>query len=79
MKMASAGSYTFSLIRMGTSTHAVNTDQRRIPLTVSGSGSDYTTVIPSDAGVALPGYWMLFAIDSKGTPSVAKTVKVTMK
>lgn len=68
---------SFSLIRSGTATHTVNTDQRRIPLTSSGSGTTYTVTIPSDAGVALPGYWMLFAIDSAGTPSVSKILKVT--
>lgn len=67
----------FSLIRFGTATHTVNTDQRRIALASSGSGTSYTVTIPNDPGVALPGYWYLFAIDSAGTPSVAKTVKVT--
>ncbi|KAF2014579.1 carbohydrate-binding module family 32 [Aaosphaeria arxii CBS 175.79] len=68
---------SFSLVRLGTATHTVNTDQRRVPLTPSGSGTSYTVTIPSDAGVALPGYWFLFAIDNNGTPSIAKTIKVT--
>ncbi|KAF2680123.1 carbohydrate-binding module family 32 [Lentithecium fluviatile CBS 122367] len=67
----------FSLIRIGSATHTVNTDQRRIPLTPSALGTTYTVTIPSDPGVALPGYWYLFAINSAGTPSVAKTIKVT--
>ncbi|KAF1837919.1 arabinogalactan endo-1,4-beta-galactosidase [Decorospora gaudefroyi] len=54
---------SFSLIRFGTATHTVNTDQRRIPLTPSGSGTSYTVRVPSDPGIALPGYWMLFALD----------------
>ena len=69
---------TFSLIRMGSNTHTVNTDQRRIPLTPTAvNGSTYTLAIPSDAGKALPGYWYLFAIVG-GVPSVAKIVKVTL-
>lgn len=69
----------FSLIRYGSTTHTVNTDQRRIPLdTVQGQGNTYTITIPQDPGVALPGYWMLFAIDSVGVPSIAKTVKITL-
>ncbi|PSN59805.1 galactose oxidase [Corynespora cassiicola Philippines] len=67
----------FSLVRFGSSTHTVNTDQRRIPLTPSGSGTSYTITIPGDAGVALPGHWFLFAINSAGTPSVARVIKVT--
>jgi galactose oxidase len=66
----------FSIIRMGTATHSVDTDQRRIalnPTTVSGG---YRLTIPSDKGVAVPGYWMLFALDSNGVPSVAKVIRV---
>ncbi|KAH7390512.1 hypothetical protein BKA66DRAFT_413555 [Pyrenochaeta sp. MPI-SDFR-AT-0127] len=66
----------FTLIRFGTATHTVNTDQRRISLTSTGSGTSYTVNIPTDPGVALPGYWLLFAIDANGTPSVGKIVKV---
>ena len=68
---------SFALIRSGSATHTVDTDQRRIPLTPAGSGNAYTVKIPSDPGVAVPGFWMLFALNSAGTPSVAKIVKVT--
>jgi galactose oxidase len=67
---------SFAIIRMGTATHTVDTDQRRlslIPTTVTGG---YQLTIPADAGVALPGYWMLFAMNAKGVPSVAKVIKV---
>ncbi|KAG8674283.1 hypothetical protein FPOAC2_00293 [Fusarium poae] len=67
-----------SLIRYGTATHTVNSDQRRIPLTLSDAGKNtYSFQVPSDPGVALPGYWMLFVIDKNGVPSVASTIKVT--
>lgn len=70
---------TFSLIRITSTTHTVNTDQRRIPLTPSGAnGLTYTLTLPKDPGVALPGAWMLFAIDAAGVPSVSKTVLVTL-
>ncbi|KAL8734026.1 MAG: hypothetical protein Q9166_001787 [cf. Caloplaca sp. 2 TL-2023] len=65
---------SFSMVRYGSGTHSVNTDQRRIPLTPTASGLSYTVTVPSDPGVALPGAWMLFAMDSAGVPSVAKTV-----
>lgn len=67
----------FSLIRYGSVTHTVNTDQRRIPFD-SASGTSNTIVIPSDPGIALPGYWMLFALDQNGVPSIAKTLKITI-
>ena len=69
---------SMSLIRMASTTHTVNTDQRRIPLTLTGAGTNgYKTTIPNDSGVALPGYWMLFAMNAAGTPSVGKIVQIT--
>ena len=68
-----------ALIRMGTATHTVDTDQRRIPLTPTSQGSNnYRITIPSDAGVALPGYWMVFVSNSAGVPGVSKTLKITL-
>lgn len=70
---------SFSMIRMSTTTHTVNTDQRRVAITAfSNKGLVYTFGLPNDAGILLPGYWMLFAINSAGVPSVAKTVLVTL-
>jgi len=67
-----------SLIRYGTATHTVNTDQRRIALTFTNAGTNrYSFKIPNDPGIALPGYWMLFVLNSAGVPSVATTIKVT--
>jgi galactose oxidase len=69
---------TFSMVRMGSSTHTVNTDQRRVPLTATPGASDtYTIALPGDPGKFLPGYWYLFALYN-GTPSTAMIVKVTL-
>jgi hypothetical protein len=69
---------SFVMIRYGEATHSVDNDQRRIPLSIqSSSGDTYTLSIPSDPGVALPGPYMLFAINASGTPSVAATVTVS--
>lgn len=68
----------FSIIRQSSTTHTVNTDQRRVVLTpTETNGNTYTLVIPNDAGIALPGYYMLFAINGDGVPSTAHTLKVT--
>jgi hypothetical protein len=67
----------FSLVRYGEATHSVDNDQRRIRLSiVSSSGDTYKLAIPRDPGIALPGPYMLFALDSRGTPSVAKTISI---
>ena len=71
---------TASLIRYGTTTHSVNTDQRRVPLTLKSTGTNtYSFQVPTDPGVALPGYWMLFVINAAGVPSVSSTIKITIK
>ena len=67
-----------SLMRYSSTTHTVDSDQRRIPLNpVNQGGNKYTVVIPNDHGIALPGYWMVFVLDGNGRPSVAKTIKIT--
>jgi galactose oxidase len=66
----------FALVRMSAVTHSVNNDQRRIPLASTANGTTYTLQLPVDKGVVLPGNYMLFALDAKGTPSVAKVVNV---
>ena len=66
----------FALVRMGTATHTVNTDQRRISLASTATAGGYTVSIPADQGVALPGYYMLFALDANGVPSVSRTIRL---
>ncbi|GFF60484.1 galactose oxidase [Aspergillus udagawae] len=68
-----------SLIRYGATTHTVNTDQRRIELELQPAGANtYTAIIPNDPGIALPGYYMLFALDQNGVPSLSKNVQLTV-
>lgn len=73
------GKPSFSMIRIGSNTHTVNTDQRRIALTnpTSAGLNAYTFALPTDAGILLPGYYYVFAI-SGGVPSVATIVQVTL-
>ena len=68
---------SMSLIRYGSATHTVNTDQRRIPLTLTSAGTNsYKVTIPNDYGIALPGFWMLFAMNGNGVPSMAVSIKI---
>ncbi|EMD93152.1 hypothetical protein COCC4DRAFT_179288 [Bipolaris maydis ATCC 48331] len=76
---ATARNLKFVLVRMGSVTHSVNTDQRRIPLTnVSGSGARYTVRLPNDSGVLIPGMYYLFVSSANGTPSLARTIQITL-
>ena len=68
----------FSLMRMSTVTHTVNTDQRRIPLTSTAkSGNTASLTLPADRGVLVPGNYQLFAVDGNGVPSVASTIMIS--
>lgn len=65
----------FALVRSSSSTHSINNEQRRIPLTFTGSNNNYTVKMPARNN-APPGNYMLFAIDPEGTPSVAKVIRL---
>ena len=68
---------SFDLVRMGTSTHGLDTDQRRIPLAIqSAVNGTYTLAVPSDPGITVPGYWMLFALDANGVPSISAIILI---
>lgn len=68
---------SWAIVRLSASTHSINNDQRRVVLKVAGrTGRDYDLAIPADRGTVTPGNWMLFALDSKGVPSVAKIVNI---
>ncbi|WP_051091217.1 RICIN domain-containing protein [Methylopila sp. M107] len=71
------GASAFALVRLSSTTHSLNNDQRRLPLTIaSASGSSFRLQLPADRGTLLPGDWMLFAMNPNGTPSVAKVLRV---
>jgi YVTN family beta-propeller protein len=67
----------FSLVRLSATTHAMNTDQRFLPVsfTANGGGS-YTLQLPANGNVLLPGYYWIFAIDTAGVPSVGHVFQV---
>lgn len=74
---ATANMKTFALVRMSSVTHSVNNEQRRVPLTFTvGTAGEYKLQIPSDPGVVVPGYYMLFAMNATGVPSVAAVIRV---
>ncbi|WP_321787855.1 jacalin-like lectin [Burkholderia pyrrocinia] len=67
----------FSLVRLAATTHTVNNDQRRLSLTFGSNGANsYQIDMPSNPGWAVPGTYMLFAMNANGTPSVAKMITI---
>lgn len=74
---ASSGIQSFALMRLSSVTHSLNNEQRRIPLSFTvGTGGEYLLKIPSDPGVVIPGYYMLFALNANGVPSVSRTLQI---
>ena len=68
---------SFALVRLSAVTHSTNNDQRRLPLSITGaSGTSYQVRLPADRGTLLQGEWMLFAMTSNGTPSIASVIRV---
>jgi hypothetical protein len=65
----------FSFVRLSSATHSVNNEQRRIPVTYTGSNGDFQLNMPN-ANIMPPGYYMLFAMNGNGVPSISETVLV---
>jgi hypothetical protein len=66
-----------TLIRLSSVTHAFNQSQLIYPLafTASGSGAVAATA-PANANLAPPGPYMLFLLNAKGVPSLARMISV---
>ena len=64
------------LIRPGSTTHQVNTDQRALPLTFTRGTGELTVTTPANANLAPRGYYMLFVVNGDGVPSVARWVRL---
>jgi hypothetical protein len=63
-----------TLVRIGSVTHSLDTDQRHLGLTFSQSGDIVTAIAPGAASIAPPGYYLLFVFDTQGVPSLARIV-----
>jgi hypothetical protein len=64
------------LIRPGSNTHEIDSDQRSVPLTFTTNGETVTARLPTSANLLPPGYYMMFAVDRDGVPAVAPWVRV---
>ncbi|MBA6152939.1 LamG-like jellyroll fold domain-containing protein [Gelidibacter maritimus] len=76
MVMASSGIQEFSFLRMSSATHSVNNEQRRVPVTYSDNNDGSYSLNVPEANLMPPGYYMLFAIDADGVPSIAEVIMV---
>ena len=72
-----------SFVRLGSTTHGFDMDQRYVPLAFQVDPSQLpaqpSTLIvqaPADGSYAPPGYYMLFVVSDAGVPSIAKYVRL---
>ena len=65
-----------TLLRIGEATHSTNLQQRFFNLAFSQSGNTVTAQLPNNGNDLLPGFYLIFAFSSGGTPSVAQVTQV---
>ncbi len=66
-----------ALVRTGSVTHSWNMDQRFVEATFTvASGSRIMVQAPTKAADAPPGFYMLFALNPAGVPSVSRMVQI---
>lgn len=64
------------LIRAGAVTHAFDMDQRLVELSFTAYGNVLSAKAPANGNLAPPGYYLLFILNSRGVPSVARFVRL---
>ena len=64
------------LIRPGAATHSNDPDQRLVDVPFTQSGATVTAALDANPNLTPPGWYMLFGVDTTGTPSVATWVHV---
>lgn len=65
-----------SLIRPSATTHSTDPDQRLVALGLTHTKTGFHVVVPANPNLTPPGWYMLFATDNLGRPSVAQWVHV---
>lgn len=65
------------LVRPMAVTHSLDTEQRVVDLSFTQTKSALNATAPSTGNLAPPGWYMLFAVDKHGVPSVASWVHLT--
>jgi hypothetical protein len=65
-----------TFIRLGSVTHAFDQNQRFLRLPFTRTASGLTVTAPGSRTLAPPGHYMLFILNDRGVPSVAKIIKI---
>jgi hypothetical protein len=73
---SAAGIQRVTFIKTASVTHSFNFEQRFMELTFTPNAGGLAVQAPSSAALAPPGNYLLFVIDSRGVPSIAKIVPI---
>jgi hypothetical protein len=65
-----------TLVRLGSVTHAFDSNQRFIELTFVRTTGGLTVKTPASRNVAPPGHYMVFVLNGASVPSVAKIIRI---
>jgi Domain of unknown function (DUF1929)/Glyoxal oxidase N-terminus len=66
-----------TLLRMGSTTHAFNMDQRFLEIDFQRYDSNWLIAkSPTNANVAPPGYYLAFVVNNAGVPSVGRIIQL---
>jgi hypothetical protein len=65
-----------TLVRLGSTTHGFDQNQRFLELTLARSAGGLTLAAPSGPNLAPPGHYLLFVLDSDGVPSVGLVLRL---
>jgi Domain of unknown function (DUF1929) len=65
-----------NLIRVGSTTHQTAMGHMFVPASFTQNGRRLTIKVPQDASLAPAGKYWVFVLDSAGTPSMARTVRI---
>jgi hypothetical protein len=65
-----------TLLRLGSTTHAHNMNQRFNRLSFAATSGGLNVTIPADRNLAPPGHYVLFILNGDGVPSVGKIIRV---
>jgi hypothetical protein len=71
-----AGISKVTLIRLSAVTHAFNAGQQLNTLAFTRNSGSLTVTTPANGNLAPPGPYMLFLINDRGVPSIAKIVSL---
>ena len=74
----STGISAVTLVALSSTTHEFNQSQRfiRLAFAPGAEPNRYDVTAPADPNIAPPGYYMLFALNASGVPSVARMVLI---